>query len=226
MARMRTCAGGIALLAVSTASAPVGAQGDPRFEVAAGVQFGVQDPERPVTPGWVLSGAFEALGQEVVVEGAWHRETYLHLRPHFHEDTLTEEFTRATHRSRYSMVMAGIRSGRGTGRLSLHYQLLLGGFAARFRTDYEYPASIDVEAENAACGGYIDGVLVHPCTYVPYPEFDEEGVSGFVAQPGIGLDVNLLRRLALRFAADMPIFAGADYVVARSRLSARMVVGF
>ena len=62
--------------------------------------------------------------------------------------------------------------------------------------------------------------------YVPYPEFDEERVSGFVAQPGIGLDVNLLRRLTLRFAADMPIFAGADYVVARSRLSARVVVGF
>lgn len=226
MATMRTCAGGIALLAVSTASAPVGAQSDQRFEVAAGVQFGVQDPERPVTPGWVLSGAFEASGQEVVVEGAWHRETYLQLWPHFHEDTLTGEFTRATHRSRYSMVMAGVRSGKGRGRLSLRYQLLLGGFAARFRTDYEYPASIDVEAENAACGGYINGVLVLPCTYEPYPEFDEQRVSGFVAQPGIGLDVNLLRRLALRFAADMPIFAGADYVVARSRLSARMVVGF
>ena len=226
MARTGTSGAGIALLVVMSAPAPVGAQSDPRFEVAAGVQFGVQDPERPVTPGRVLSGAFEALGQEVVVEGAWHRETYLHLWPNFHEDSLTEEFTRATHRSRYWMIMAGIRSGRGTRRLSLHYQLLFGGFAARFRTDYEYPASIDVEAENAACGGYLDGMLVHPCTYVPYPEFDVERVSGFVAQPGIGLDVNLLRRLALRFAADVPIFAGADYVVARSRLSARVVVGF
>ncbi len=75
MARMRTCVGGIALLAVTSVSAPVGAQ-DLRFEVAAGVQFGVQDPERPVTPGWVLSAAFEARGQEVVVEGAWHRQTY------------------------------------------------------------------------------------------------------------------------------------------------------
>ncbi len=44
--------------------------------------------------------------------------------------------------------------------------------------------------------------------------------------PRIGFDVNLLRRLALRLAADMPIFAGADCVVARSRLSARIVVGF
>ena len=225
MARMRTCVGGIALLMVTSVSAPVGAQ-DSRFEVAAGVKFGVQDPERPVTPGWVLSAAFEARGQEVVVEGAWHRQTYLQLWPHFHEDTLTEEFTRATHRPRYSMIMAGIRSRRSTGRLSLHYQLLFGGFAARFRTDYEYPASIDVEAENAACGGYIDGVLVHPCTYVPYPGFDEERVSGFVTQPGIGLDVNLLRRLALRFAADMPIFVGADHVVPRSRLTARVAVRF
>ena len=60
MARTGTSGAGIVLLAMMSAPAPAGAQSGPRFEVAAGVQFGVQDPERPVTPGWVLSGAFEA----------------------------------------------------------------------------------------------------------------------------------------------------------------------
>ena len=46
------------------------------------------------------------------------------------------------------------------------------------------PASIDTETANTECGGYVDGVLVHPCLYVPYPEFDEERRAGFVMQPG------------------------------------------
>ncbi|MCY4056894.1 MAG: hypothetical protein OXG44_02720 [Gammaproteobacteria bacterium] len=85
-----------------------------------------------------------------------------------------------------------------------YYQVLAGGFAARFRRDYEWPTSIDTETANAECGGYVDGVLVHSCLYVPYPEFDEEGSVGFVVQPGMGVDVDVWRRLTLRLAADLP----------------------
>ena len=96
-----------------------------------------------------------------------------------------------------------------------YYQVLAGGFAARCRRDYEWPASIDTEAANAECGGYIDGVLVHPCLNVPYPAFDEERSAGFVMQPGMGVDVNVWRRFTLRLAADLPILASRDYVVLR-----------
>ena len=97
--------------------------------------YGLQDPERAVTAGWIVSSGFE-LGRQV----------------------------------------------------------LAGGFAGRFRRDYEWPTSIDTEAENAACGGYVDGVLVLPCEHVPYPAFDEERSAGLVVQPGMGVDVNVWRR--------------------------------
>ena len=47
------------------------------FEIAAGAMYGFQDPERPVTPGWIVSSGFDLGGQSFVVEGAWHREAYV-----------------------------------------------------------------------------------------------------------------------------------------------------
>ena len=122
------------------------------------------------------------------------------------------------------MLIGGIRGGKRQGRVAPYYQVLAGGFAARFRRENEWPASIDTETANAECGGYADGVLVHPCVHVPYPEFDEERSAGFVVQPGMGVDVNVWRRFTLRLAADLPILAGGDYVVLRPKLSARVVV--
>ena len=190
-----------------------------RFEIAAGTMYGFQDPERPVTAGWIVSSGFDLGRQSFVVEGAWHRDGYAEEHPWNFDETFRERL-----RSRYWMLMGGVRGGGRQGRVAPYYQVLAGGFAARFRRDYEWPASIDTEAENAACGGYVDGVLVHPCLHVPYPEFDEERSAGFVMQPGVGLDVNVWRRFTLRLAADLPILAGGDYVVLRPKLSARVVV--
>ena len=66
------------------------------------------------------------------------------------------------------------------------YQVLLGGFHTRFRTDYEWPAYIDTDAENAACGGYWDGVKRTPCLNVPFPEYDETRRNWLLFQPGWG----------------------------------------
>ena len=47
-----------------------------RFEIAAGTMYGFQDPERPLTAGWILSSGFDLGRQSFVVEGAWHRDAY------------------------------------------------------------------------------------------------------------------------------------------------------
>ena len=190
-----------------------------RFEIAAGTMFGFQDPERPVTAGWIVSSGFDLGRQSFVVEGAWHRDAYALEHAWDFDEVFRERL-----QSRYWMLMGGVRGGKRQGRVVPYYQVLAGGFAVRFRRDYEWPASIDTETENAECGGYVDGVLVHPCLYVPYPEFDEERSGGFVVQPGVGVDVNVWRRFTLRLAADLPILAGSDYVVLRPKLSARVVV--
>ena len=190
-----------------------------RFEIAAGTMYGFQDPERPVTAGWNVSSGFDLGRQSLVVEGAWHRDAYA-LE---HQWDFDEVF-RETLQSRYWMLMGGVRGGMRQGRVAPYYQVLAGGFAARFRRDYDWPASIDTEMANAECGGYADGVLVHPCLRVPYPEFDEERRAGFVVQPGVGVDVNVWRRFTLRLAADLPILASRDYIVLRPKLSARVVV--
>ena len=190
-----------------------------RFEIAAGTMYGFQDPERPVTAGWILSSGFDLGRQSFVVEGAWHREAYAQEHPWDFDEVFRERF-----QSRYWMLLGGIRGGARQGRVQPYYQVLAGGFAARFRRDYEWPASIDTEAENAACGAYHDGVLVHPCRNVPYPAFKEERSGGFVMQPGAGVDVNVWRRFTLRLAADLPILTNGDYVVLRPKLSARVVV--
>ena len=190
-----------------------------RFEMAAGTMYGFQDPERPVTAGWIVSSGFDLGRQSFVVEGAWHREAYTLEHPWDLDEVFREGI-----RSRYWMLMGGVRGGKRQGRVVPYYQVLAGGFAARFRRDYEWPASIDTAAANAECGTYFDGELVQPCLYVPYPEFDEERTAGFVVQPGLGVDVNVWRRFTLRLAADLPILARGDYVVLRPKLSTRIVV--
>ena len=47
-----------------------------RFEIAAGTMYGFQDPERPVTAGWIVSSGFDLGRRSFVVEGAWHRDAY------------------------------------------------------------------------------------------------------------------------------------------------------
>ena len=178
-----------------------------RFEIAAGTMYGFQDPERPMTAGWIISSGFDLGRQSFVVEGAWHREVYALEHPWDFDEVFRESI-----QSRYWMLMGGVRGGKPRGRVVPYYQVLAGGFAARFRRDYEWPASIDTETANAECGGYVDGVLVHPCLYVPYPEFDEEGSAGFVVQPGMGVDVDVWRRFTLRLAADLPLLASGDYL--------------
>ena len=45
------------------------------------------------------------------------------------------------------MLAAGVRGSQHQGqRFSPFYQVLLGGLSTRFRTDYEWPMSIDTEA--------------------------------------------------------------------------------
>ena len=208
------------LMCLVLPASTAGAQTRPhRFEIAAGTMYGFQDPERPLTAGWIVSSGFH-LGQRwFVVEGAWHRDAYALEHPWDVDEVFRERL-----QSRYWTLMGGVRGGGRHGLVAPYYQVLAGGFAAHFRRDNEWPASIDTEAENAACGGYVDGVLVHPCLHVPYPAFDEERSAGFVMQPGVGVDVHVWRRFTLRLAADLPILAGGDYVVFRPKLSARVVV--
>ena len=216
--RFAVFVGGLVCLVLPASAAE--AQTRPhRFEIAAGTMYGFQDPERPLTAGWILSSGFDLGRQSVVLEGAWHREAYALERP-WHLD----EVVRERIQSRYWMLLGGVRGGKRQGRVVPYYQVLAGGFAARFRRDNEWPASLDTETANVECGTYFDGELVRPCLYVPYPEFDEERNAGFVVQPGMGVDVNVWRRFTLRLAADLPILAGSDYIVFRPKLSARVVV--
>ena len=215
-----------------------------RFEIEAGPMYGVQDPQRTVTPGWGLAGTFDLGGQTFVVEGAWHRRTTVRElhdvfwgwenEDAFGEATPAAGWVRHTSRTRYALVTAGLRGGGRQGRrLRLYYQVLVGGFWARFRTDFEYPEVWDVELANFACDSglgtaevYINGVMVDPCGFEPYPAFDEQRTAGLVVQPGAGIDVGVWRQVGMRFGADFPIFASPDYVVSRPRLTARVVVGF
>ena len=106
-----------------------------------------------------------------------------------------------------------------------YYQVLMGGGGARFRTDYDWPDSLDTETLNAECGGYIDGELVFPCENVPYPEFDEQRFGWFVMQPTLGIEVDVWRWLGLRVAADLPVLVSREFVAWQPSVAARVVVG-
>ena len=231
---------------VALAASTVLAQTNPeaQFEIEAGPMYGVQDPQRTVTPGWGLAGTFVLGGQTFVVEGAWHRRTTVRELHDvfwgwedgdaFGEAEPARGLVRHTSRSRYALVTAGLRGGGRQGRrLGLYYQVLVGGFWARFRTDFEYPEAWDVELANSACDevsdlgtAYVNGVMVDPCGFPPYPAFDEQRTAGLVVQPGAGIDMGVWRQVGMRFGADFPVFANPDYVVSRPRLTARVVVGF
>ena len=107
-----------------------------RFEIAAGTMYGFQDPERPVTAGWIVSSGFDLGRQSFVVEGAWHRDAYALEHPWEFDEVFRERL-----QSRYWMLTGGVRGGKRQGRVAPYYQVLAGGFAARFRRDYEWPAS-------------------------------------------------------------------------------------
>ena len=59
----------LAVTVLALAAAP--GEGQTRFEVAMGPQFGVQDRETPISRGWIVSTGFEIDGQDYVVEGSW-----------------------------------------------------------------------------------------------------------------------------------------------------------
>ena len=118
-----------------------------------------------MTPGWTVSSSFDIGGQTFVAEGAWYRNTYVNETPigvcGVWEDLGNDDaellnygadVARQTYRTRYGMVMAGVPGGEPQGRVSPYYQILMGGFATRFRTDVDWPESIDTEAASAACG--------------------------------------------------------------------------
>lgn len=215
-----------ALLWMLLAAASPPAEGQTRFEVAAGPQFGMQDRETPISRGWIVSTGFEVDGQDYVVEGSWHRAGSAHER-YFGGDHPWDNIGLELRSGRILTLAAGIRSRDQEGAVVPFYHVLLGGFQSVWRTDFEYPASLDVEAGNAEpCGGYADGVLVHPCLDVPYPAYREEREHAFMMQPGLGLDVRIRREVAVRVAADLLFLVNRTYVGGFSRLSARVVIGW
>ncbi len=219
IARAALLVGGVLLLA------PAASSGQARFEIAAGAHYGMN--QQPMTPGWVVSGVIEIDQQDFVVEAAWARQVRTRELG-FRFDPFDDDVGSETSRSRYLMLAAGVRSGQAQGRrFSPFYQVLLGGMTTRFRTDYEWPASIDTEAENANCGGFVGDRLLHPCFNLPYPEYEEERRHWFLMQPGVGLDVLVQQRLKVRVTTDLLVIANRDrgmHVV--PRLSMRVAGGF
>ena len=213
----------LVVMTVVLAAAP--SESQTRFEVAMGPQFGVQDRETPISRGWIVSTGFEIDGQDYVVEGSWHRAKSASER-YFGGDRFWEDAGLELHSGRVLTLAAGVRSRDQEGAIVPFYHVLLGGIQAVWRTDYEYPDSIDVDAENASCGGYADGVKVSPCLNVPYPEYREQREQGFMMQPGLGLDVRIRRAVAVRVTADLLFMVNRTYVSGYSRMSARVVIGW
>ena len=215
-----------ALLWLLLALASVPAEAQTRFEVSAGPQFGMQDRETPISRGWLVSTSFEVDDQDFVVEGSWHLSGSAHER-YFGGADPWDDTGLELRSGRILTLAAGIRSRDQMGVIVPFYQVLLGGFQSKWRTDFEYPASIDVEAGNAEpCGGFADGVFVHPCLEQNYPAYREERHHAFMMQPGIGLDVRIRREVAVRVAADLLFLVNREYVAGYSRLSARVVIGW
>ncbi len=217
--RAAVLVGGVLLLA------PAASSGQNRFEIATGAHYGLN--QRPLTPGWAVSGGFRIDQQDFVVEAAWSR----HVRTRelrFGFGPFDEDLGSETSSSRHLMLAAGVRGGQRQGqRFSPFYQVLLGGLTTRFRTDYEWPASIDTEAENANCGGFAGDRLLFPCFNLPYPEYEEQRRHSFLMQTGVGLDVRVQQRLKVRLATDLLALANRERGTAVvPRMSIRVVVGF
>lgn len=203
---------------------PAAASGQPRFELEAGAQYGLQ--QNPMTPGWIVSGGFEIDGQEFVVEAAWSR--YVRTQEVYGRYDPFDEYPGSeTVRSHYLTLAAGIRGGVDQEkRFSPFYQLLVGGLRSRHRTDYDW-TGIDTEAENRDCGGFAGDRLLFPCFNVRYPEYQEEGSKGFLMQPGVGLDVRVVQRLKIRLATDLMALAHREWgMVLLPRMSLRVVAAF
>ena len=215
-----------ALLGMLLALTAAAAESQTRFDVAVGPQFGLQDTETPLSRGWIVSTGFEVDGQDFIVEGSWHRAGSAHERYFGYSEDPRDSIGLEFRSGRVLTLAAGVRSPKSERPVAPFYQVLAGGAQFVWRTDYEYPASIDIEAENADCGVYHDGVLVAPCINLPYPEFDEERNQAFMLQTGAGLEVRIRRDIAVRVAADVLFLATREYVGGRTRLSARVVVGF
>ena len=228
-ARLAGLIGGGLLL---TLIVPAAAAGQTRFELGAGIQYGVRTLSPPLTRGWIASGGFEIDQQDFVVEVSWHRRRVTRERRFFAPGGLDgfevlDEVSREIYRGSMLTVAAGVRGGDPRGRrFSPFYQVLVGGMSLRLRTDYEWPASIDTDAENANCGGYFGDELVAPCLNVLYPEYELEHRAAFLMQPGVGLDVRVARAVKVRLVTDLLVVADRDYMTVVPRLSGRIVVGF
>ena len=202
---------------LALAAAPAAAQ--TRFEVEAGTHFMGSRP--PVTRGWIASAAFEIDGQTYVVEGGWFRRTTVRLSDPFDAAAGRETFRNAT-----LSLAAGVRSPVSEAPVAPFYQVLLGGFQTRFRTDYKWPADIDTDAANIRCGGYGNGVKRSGCLNVPYPEYRETRRNWLLVQPGLGLDVRIWRGAKFRALMDVLGVVNRDWGVEWvPRVSARVVVG-
>ena len=172
-----------------------------------------------------MSTGFEIDQQDFIVEGAWHLSTSTRER-YFGGYDDDDAIGREIFRGSFLMLAAGVRSRELEGPIAPFYQVLLGGLQGRFRTDYEYPESLDVDALNARCGIWAGDRQVGACLNVRYREFREEREAGFVMQPGVGLDVRVRRGLKFRVVTDLLVIANREYVVVVPRVSARVVVGF
>ena len=161
------------------------ARGQTRFELAVGAQYGLQQ-EPAFVPGWVVAGGFEIDGQEFVVEAAWDRfvrtqEVYGRFDP-FDEYPGMETLDH-----RYLTMAAGIRGGLDQEkRFSPFYQVLVGGFTSRFRTELDRHRRGGGEPQLRHLGG---DRLLSPCYNLRYEEYDERRSHAFLMQPGVGLDV-------------------------------------
>lgn len=223
-----------ATLAAACLCLPPAAAEAQTFDIAFGPTYGYQDREEPTTPGWAVEGSFSVGEQTLVVEGAWYRNTTVREASHFIElvadpDGLIdfrEGFERRTTMTRYWKVLAGVRSPRLPGRVRPYYQVAMGAGGNRFGTDIEWPEWIDTEADNAACGGYINGELVHPCEYPPYPDFDEQKHGWFMMQPSLGIETDIWRGLGVKVAADLPVLVSGEFVAWLPQVSIRAVVKF
>lgn len=211
---MRAVLGMILGLAAGTSAA------QSPYEVAVGTTYMSSRP--PVTPGWALSAAFEVDGQTYVVEGAWFRRTRVRLY-----DSWDPSQGQETQRSMATFLAAGVRSPKSDAPVAPFYQVLVGGYQGRFRTDYVYPADLDVGAENVECGGYGDGVKMFPCLNVPYPEYEETRRNWLLMQPSVGLEVRIWRGIGFRARMDVLGLVNRDWGVEWApRLSTQVVIGF